>query len=499
MTGTTRSTANTGRLVTALSETAQRILFGSGAPDGPDPLVTEMRDLTEVDRAHLVMLTGKGIIEPSQARSLLTAIESLRRADYASLRDRPAPRGRYLSYESYLIDTLGADVGGVLHTGRSRNDLNATTTRLRARPLYTALIDEVQQLAAELRTRAVKYRRTTMPAYTHRQPAVPITYGHYLMGVGNSIARGLAGLVLAGEEMDVNPLGAGAVGGTSVAIDQQRTTRLLGFARTATNSLDAVASRDFVLRLLSEAAMLGVLLARVAQDISLWSTEEFGLVRVPDDLVGSSSMMPQKRNPFVLEHVQGKATAAMGAFVAAGSSMYTSGYTNAIAVGTEAVSHLWPALRSTTEAVVLLRLVIAGTEPVADRMTQRAEQGYTSATQLAEHLVASGMPFRTAHHEVGRTVLRGLETGEPLDVVARDIAGSASLRQGQLDPAAVAEVSDFGGGPGQSSFDNALSTLDSDLAVSAERFAERQRRWAAASAELEHEVHCLIGDRPEWR
>ena len=135
---------------------------------------------------------------------------------------------------------------------------------------------------------------------------------------------------------------------------------------------------------------------------------------MPDNLVGSSSMMPQKRNPFVLEHIQGRVTASLGGFAAAVAAMVTSGYTNAIAVGTEAVRHLWPGLRSGTEAVTLLRLVLAGAEPNEQRMRYRAVAGFTAATHLADRLVADGLPFRSTHHQVGQAVRTALELGVPL-------------------------------------------------------------------------------------
>ncbi|MFF5205893.1 argininosuccinate lyase [Streptosporangium sp. NPDC000396] len=484
---------DTGRLGTALSETARRILFGDGTAEHEDELSAELRDITEVDRAHLVMLTEQGIVASGKAQLLLHEIQVLRATDFAELRGRPAPRGRYLSYESYLIEKLGVEVGGVLHTGRSRNDLNATTIRLRVRKPYAELLTEALRLGAVLHARATEHQRVVMPAYTHRQPAVPITYGHYLAGLGNAVLRGVDGLLHAGKEIDVNPLGAGAVGGTSVGVDRRHTARLLGFEAVAASSLDAVASRDFVLRLLAASAVLGVAIARSAQDFSLWSTEEFGLLHVPDDLVGSSSMMPQKRNPFVLEHIQGKAAAPVGAFVSSASSMLTAGYTNAIAVGTEAATHLWPALRNSTEAVVLMRLFADGARPVAERMMERASNGFTTATYLAERLVADGMPFRAAHHEVGRLVLRGLEHGQTLDVVARDhFAENGGNPVGALDPETVAAAGEFGGGPGPRSLGDSLSALDAELTRLNEIATARGRRWETAAQDLEQTVQRLL-------
>ncbi|WP_432029839.1 argininosuccinate lyase [Streptomyces sp. 1222.5] len=490
---------DTGRLRTALDATAHRIVYDQYGSGADDPIGRELRLISEVDRAHLVMLTERGIVDAARAGALLDTIDALRAADFGPVRDRPMPRGLYLAYEGWLVDRLGQRTGGVLHTGRSRNDLNATTVRLRARAPYARLLDEVLELAGVLLDRAERYRDVVMPAYTHGQPAVPISYGHYLCGVAGAVLRSAAGLLDAGREIDVNPLGAGAVGGTSVPVDPARTAELLGFTAATPNSVDAVASRDFALRMLSASAALGVLMARVARDLTWWTTEEFGLLRMADDLVGSSSMMPQKRNPFLLEHIQGRSSAALAGFTGAATAMSTAGYTNAIAVGTEAVRHLWPGLAGTEEAATLLRLVVAGAEPDRDRMRARARDGFTSATYLAERLVVDGIPFRTAHHLVGETVLAALDGGLPLSEASRaqpDVAGAAAGYPADwLDPEKVAAACAHGGGPGGTAPDAALIRARSELAFLETEFAARRARWAGAADRLTDEVAKVVADR----
>ncbi|WP_067504368.1 argininosuccinate lyase [Actinoplanes sp. TFC3] len=490
---------DTGRLHTGLAAEAHRIVYDQYLPEAPglggDGLGEELRLISEVDRAHLVMLSERGIVAAPRAAALLTAIGELRQVHFAPIHERPMPRGVYLAYESWLVEQLGEETGGVLHTGRSRNDLNATTARLRTRGCYAPLLAAVEELAEVLLDRAEEYRAVTMPAYTHGQPAVPITYGHYLAGVGHAVLRGLSGLLSAGEELDINPLGAGAVGGTSVAIDTRRTSRLLGFAGPSLNSVDAVASRDFSLRLLSAATVLGVVLARAARDFSSWTSEELALIRLGDDLVGSSSMMPQKRNPFLLEHIQGRATRSLGAFTAAASAMATAPYSNAIAVSNEAMRHVQPALRATADAVTLLRLVVAGAVPDADRMTARAVDGFTSATYLAEQLVASGVPFRSAHHIVGRTVLSALETSGSLTEATRDVPEIAHVAAADpsgewLQPALVAQACSYGGGPGTDSG----AALREELTALRVESAARSERWTTAARHLDEVVSGLIGE-----
>ncbi|KOT33993.1 hypothetical protein ADK41_27025 [Streptomyces caelestis] len=490
---------DTGRLRTALDARAHRIVYDQYRTGADDPIGQELRLISEVDRAHLVMLAERGIVDASRVGALLDTIDALRAADFAPVRDRPMPRGLYLAYEGWLVDRLGQRTGGVLHTGRSRNDLNATTVRLRVRVPHARLLAEVLELADVLLDRAERYRDVTMPAYTHGQPAVPISYGHYLSGVAGAVLRSAEALLEAGREIDVNPLGAGAVGGTSVPVDPGRTAELLGFTGAAPNSVDAVASRDFALRMLSAAAVLGVLMARIARDLTWWTTEEFGLLRMADDLVGSSSMMPQKRNPFLLEHIQGRSSAALAGFTGAATAMSTAGYTNAIAVGTEAVRHLWPGLAGTEEATTLLRLVVAGAEPDRERMRARARDGFTSATYLAERLVLEGMPFRTAHHLVGETVLTALDGDLPLSEAARAQPAVADAAAGYpadwLEPETVAATCAHGGGPGGAAPDAALARAHRALGAARTELTARQARWAAAAARLTDEVARVMTDR----
>ncbi|MFJ8493318.1 lyase family protein [Streptomyces sp. NPDC094038] len=483
----------TGRLSSAVTPAAADILFDRHLRVPPDPVAAELRPTSEVDRAHVVMLTERGVIERATAARLLSGIEELRAADFAPLRHLPAPRGRYLAYEGYLVDTLGEETGGVLHSGRSRNDLNATVLRLQLRRPYDRLLTETDTLGRVLVERGRRWSTTVMPAYTHHQPAVPIAYGHYLAGVAAALVRDMDHLEHAGRELGENPLGAGAIGGTTLPVDPARTTELLGFTAPLTNSLHAVASRDVVLRLLAACTVLGVLLTRTAHDLQSWTSAENPLLLLPDDLVGSSSMMPQKRNPFLLENVQGKATAALGALTAATAAMSTARYTNAIAVGTEAVGHLWPALEATTDAVVLLRLMFEGAEPDPGLMLRRATDGHTAATALAERLVVAGVPFRTAHHTVGEISTMALATGRTFeDTAAAHLGDRPRALLDALDPASIAAAAGNGGGPAPASVTAALDDSDAEfdrLAVAAEA---RRAHWAAAERSLGDAVSALI-------
>jgi argininosuccinate lyase len=250
---------NTGRIQHALTPAARAILFGKTADASVD---AELRYATQVDCAHLLMLAECGIVDHARVARLLKEIEKLRLSDFQPLYGRSAPRGLFLLYEDYLIEKLGARTGGILQTARSRNDLNATILRLRLRLPYLHLLDEVLRAQAVLLRRSQKFADVVMPAYTHYQTAVPVTYGHYLAGVAQALGRDIEALFGAGSGLHQCPLGAGAVGGTSLTINAARTAVLLGFDDPIANSIDAVASRDLILRLLAAQAILGVTLSR---------------------------------------------------------------------------------------------------------------------------------------------------------------------------------------------------------------------------------------------
>ena len=472
---------DTGRIRRPLSPTARRIVFGEPA----EP--PELGFVTTVDRAHLVMLAEQGLVDRAAAAALLVEIELLRAQRFAPLNGLEARRGRYLLYEDRLAARLGERTAGILRTGRSRNDLNATVLLLRLRRPVARLLAETLRLQAVLLAGARRQAGTVMPGYTHYQAAVPTTYGHHLGGVAGAIDRDLEALTAASAGLDTSPLGAGVGHGTAQPIAPARTAALLGFLRPAPHALDAVASRDVVLRLLAAATVLGVTASRLAADLLLWTTAEFAFLELPDELVGSSSAMPQKRNPFLLEHVKGRSARAAGAFVTAATAMHATPFANSVAVGTEGCAGAVDALEATADSVALLRLVVAGAKPRADTMLARAGAGHTTATARAERLVIeAGVSFREAHRLVGRA----LTNGEELDPGGSEAGGFDS---GGLDPSDVARAARFGAGPGAPS---AVEDLRHRRAAGVVEQAERVRRWRRADLALDAAVAALATAAP---
>ncbi len=348
--------------------------------------------------------------------------------------------------------------------------------QLRLREQVRGLFEDAVRLQVILLRRARRYADVVMPVYTHFQPAVPVTYGHYLLGVATALDRDIAALRQAADGLRCCPMGACGVGGTDLPIDPARVAHLLGFEHTATNSIDGVASRDVPLRVLFAATSLALTTGRFATDAQLWSTQEFGLLDFPDHLVGTSSIMPQKRNAFLLEHI--KAKPAVVAASAQTLVMASKGvpFTNSIEIGTEGVSGIWDGLRATRDAVVLTRLMAADAVPRPDRMADRAAEGWTTATALANRLVRDGVPFRQAHHQVGALVRQCLAEADSTAPANGNGNGQRGVLVGGArtevpSPAQVVADTVHGGGPGGSSVADQFERLRGRLAehVAADR------------------------------
>ncbi|WBB53626.1 argininosuccinate lyase [Verrucosispora sp. WMMD573] len=478
--------SDTGRIKAPIGLRTQRQIYGEPTPA---EIAEELDRTTLVDLAHVIMLRERGLIAPEAAVALVTLIEQLRDSRFAALATARLPRGLYLAYEQYLTAELGEDVGGVLHTGRSRNDMKATITLTRLREWLLAFLQETTRLVAVLLSRGREYRDVVMPVHTHYQAAMPITYGYYLTGVAAGLTREIESAWDSARGLRRCPMGAGAVAGSDLPIDPARVAALLGFEEPPVHALDAIASRDVTLRLLADATGVAVVLSRLGTDLQLWSTEEFGFIQFPDRLVGGSSAMPQKRNAFLLEHVTAAVGRVSSSWVGAVTAMKGAPFTNSIEVGTEAVGLAWPGLRAATDVVQLGQVLVSGARPRPGRMRQRAVEGITTATAVANRLVQDGMPFRVAHHTVGAAIREQLAEadGEPtgVDWMAQRFPAAAKV----ADPAVAVSLTDAGGGPGdwQRGYDDVYGRLR----VLRDRSQRESARLGDARAELDSAVREL--------
>jgi argininosuccinate lyase len=307
----------------------------------------------------------------------------------------------HLAIERRLTEKIGA-AGQKLHTARSRNDQVVLDLRMFLHDEIADVVRSIGRLHESLLGIAERHVETIIPGYTHLQRAQPVTLAHHLMAYIAMLERDVERFAQAGDRCDVMPLGAGALAGTTLPIDRELVARELGFSRITENSIDAVSDRDFALDFLSASAILAVHLSRMAEEIILWSTAEFGFVELPDEFATGSSMMPQKKNPDLLELIRGKSGRVIGSLMALLTTMkglplaYNSDMQEDKERVFDALDTIKPALNVLAQ---LWRRIEFKTEVMA-----AAAGGFALATDLAEYLVERGVPFRESHEIVGSLV-----------------------------------------------------------------------------------------------
>ncbi|KTS72706.1 argininosuccinate lyase [Pantoea stewartii] len=318
--------------------------------------------------------------------------------------------------EGQLIEKVGA-LGKKLHTGRSRNDQVATDLKLWCKEQVAALLDATRELQQALVATAEVNQDAVMPGYTHLQRAQPVTFAHWCLAYVEMLARDESRLQDTLKRLDVSPLGCGALAGTAYAIDREQLAGWLGFASATRNSLDTVSDRDHVLELLSDASIGMVHLSRFAEDMIFFNTGEAGFIELSDKVTSGSSLMPQKKNPDALELIRGKCGRVQGALT--GMMVTLKGLPLAYNKDMqEDKEGLFDALDTWLDCLHMSVLVLEGLQVKRPRCQEAAEQGYANSTELADYLVAKGVPFREAHHIVGETVVAAIAQGVALEALS---------------------------------------------------------------------------------
>ena len=390
-------------------------MWGGRFGRGPAAIMEQINASIDVDRklykqdiaasrAHARMLADAGIVSEADARALdkgLARIESeIAKGNFPFSR---ALEDIHMNVEARLAEIAG-DAAGRLHTARSRNDQVATDFRLWVRDALDALDGQLRALQAVLIRRAERHAADLMPGYTHLQAAQPVTLGHHLLAYVEMLGRDRSRAADCRRRLNECPLGSGALAGTSFPIDRAATAQALGFDRPSANSLDAVSDRDFAIEYLAVAALVAVHLSRLAEEIVLWSSAGFGFARLPDSLTTGSSIMPQKRNPDAAELVRAKAARVFGALLTLLAVM--KGLPLAYAKDMqEDKEPVFDAQATLEIGLAAMTRMVAEAEFDTRRMKAAAGAGFATATDLADWLVrVLHLPFRKAHHAVGRLV-----------------------------------------------------------------------------------------------
>ena len=369
--------------------------------------------------AHARMLGKCGIIPAADADAIVAGLNSVAddmRAGKIEL-DISA-EDIHMNVEKLLHERIG-EVAGKLHTGRSRNDQIALDLRMYLKAEIGRIVAALRELQVALISVAEKHVGTIMPGYTHLQHAQPVTLAHHLLAYFWMFERDVDRLADCRRRTDVLPLGAAALAGTSFPIDREYVAEMLGFSRVGENSMDDVSDRDFAVEFLAAASILAMHMSRLAEELIIWNTREFGFIELDDSMATGSSIMPQKKNPDVAELVRAKTGRVYGNLMALLTALkgLPLTYNKDLQEDKEAV---FDSVDTVSECVPMLRKLIESTEFRAEVMARAVQGDFSTATDLADYLVRQGLPFRRAHEIVGRIVLHCVNEGKSLDQLSAD-------------------------------------------------------------------------------
>ncbi|SHE95465.1 argininosuccinate lyase [Seinonella peptonophila] len=390
--------------------------------------------------AHVAMLGRCGIIAKEEAEQikegLITIRERIRRGE---IEFRIEDEDIHMNIERLLIEEIGP-VGGKLHTGRSRNDQAQVDFHLYVRRQTVQMVELLVALQEALLSQAREHVDTILSGYTHLQKAQPVRLAHHLIAYVSMFERDIERLIDSYKRVDLCPLGAGAMAGTTFPIDRHDVAEQLGFARLYDNSMDAVSDRDYVVEFLAHSSLIMVHLSRLAEELILWSSDEFRYIELDDAFCTGSSMMPQKKNPDIPELVRGKSGRVIGHLMGILTTIkgLPLTYNKDLQEDKEG---LFDTVHTLQGSLQLMAQMIATMTVNKKRMASGAESGFTNATDLADYLVNKGLPFREAHEVVGRLVLHCIQEKKTLNacslsefqqfssLVEEDIFKAISLEQ----------------------------------------------------------------------
>jgi len=386
-------------------------------------------------QAHVIMLEENNIISKNDAKKILQALESLKKEPFDS---NSNSEDIHELIESLVIKKIGMQSGGKMHTARSRNDQVALDIRMKIRNdiniLCNCLLDTIESLISV----AKNHQKTIMPLYTHLQQAQVGLFSHYLLAHADALFRDFERLYDAYSRVNQSPLGAGPVGGTSMPIDRQRTADLLGFTELVENSIDATSTRDFVAEFVSIIAILMTNLSKIAEDFVLWSTSEFSFIELSDEFTSPSSVMPQKKNPDILELTRGKTSEIIGNLTSILTTIkgLSTGYGRDLQ---QIKSSIWSTSKTSISALIILKSIILTLQVNEKQMKKATDSSYLISLDVAEKLVLKEIPFRTTHKIVGSLVQQAHLSKKPLNkLTPKEI--KKSIQGTKVNPSIVSNI-----------------------------------------------------------
>ncbi|MFZ8908150.1 MAG: argininosuccinate lyase [Nitrosopumilaceae archaeon] len=419
-----------------------RSRLGNDLSDITLEYVSSIKDDSEIalfdilgSQAHVLMLQENKIISKNDAKKILVALESLKKEKLDSTSDA---EDIHELIESLVIKKAGMTSGGKMHTARSRNDQVTLDIRMKIRNdiniLCNCLLDAIEALVSL----AKNHQKTIMPLYTHLQQAQAGLFSHYLLAHADALFRDFDRLYDTYKHVNESPLGAGPVGGTSIPIDRHSTAEMLGFNGIVENSIDATSTRDFVAEYVATIAILMTNLSKIAEDFVLWSTSEFSFIELSDEFTSPSSVMPQKKNPDILELTRGKTAEIIGNLTAILSTIkgLSTGYGRDLQ---QIKSSIWSTSKTSINALLILKSMLLTLKVNDKQMKKATNSSYLIALDIAEKLVLKEIPFRTTHKIAGSLVQQAHNSKKPLNkLTSREI--KKSVEGTKVNPNIVSEI-----------------------------------------------------------
>ena len=361
-------------------------------------------------QAHTIMLYENRVITKKEVKKILKGLENLKKEKFEK---KSSSEDIHELIESLLIKRIGIDAGGKMHTARSRNDQVALDIRMKIRDDINIVCQCLLDMIKSLVQLAKKHQETIVPLYTHLQQAQVGLFSHYLLAYADALFRDLDRLYVTYGRVNENPLGAGPIGGTSIQIDRQSTGKMLGLKGIVENSIDATTTRDSAVEYIAAIAILMTNLSRISKDFSIWSTSEFSFLQLSDEFSSPSSVMPQKKNPDILELTRGKTSHVIGNLTSMLSTIQglPSGYSRDLQ---QINPSIWSASKITISALLVMESMLKSVIINKKNMKKAAEDGYLIALDLAEKLVHNGISFRKSHQIIGRLVKIAHKSGKPI-------------------------------------------------------------------------------------
>lgn len=461
----------------------------------------------DVNKAHVLMLAECGIIEKDVAKAILEVTSEM--AAMGQTPTFPIDPNRediYFNLEHYLISRTGLEIGGQQHTARSRNDLVATVTRLVARNQFFIVCGLFNALRQTIIDLAKRNKEAVMAGYTHLQPSEPITFGHYCSAILNAMQRDYRRIARVYDSLNLSPLGGTSMGSSTFPINRIMTANLLGFDAPLNNSIDCVASRDYAMELTAAMAIAGNTFSRFSYDLYVWATPDYGYVEVDDSVAVCSSIMPQKKNPWTLEHIRGKASHLEGFFISVMNALKNTPYTHCQDVAGEGVAYLWQAFDEMRASIELLNVTAKGITLHTDRMVQTARGNFCTVTELANTLVRHDkISFRAAHEIVALVVDHMIKHNKKADEIGADVVNEIFMKlfnrkssltdkeiQLALDPVKNAHSKTILGGTAPQEVERQLQAIEAVLESDRAELKERMSAVNFAKASLEEKVKRII-------